>query len=76
MPDTAIHSELASNGIHAYGSPEMEQFERHMARYFAREYSRWEKKEELPETYGISSFEGKMTTGCYPRRTDQTALRR
>jgi len=62
MPDTAIHFELANNGIHAYGSPEMVQLEMHMARYFMREYSRWEKKEDLPETYGISSFEGKMTT--------------
>jgi len=63
MPDTAIHIELARNGIYAYGSPEMGQFERHMARYFGREYSRWENNKDLPETYGISSFEGKMTTG-------------
>jgi len=63
MPDTAFYFELASNGIHAYGSPEMKQFEMHMARYFGREYSRWENNKDLPETYGISSFEGKMTTG-------------
>ena len=62
MLDAAIHSELASNGIYAYGSPELEQFEKHMARYFGREYSRWVKKNGRPEAYGSSSFEGKMTT--------------
>lgn len=62
MLNNAIQSALASNGIHPYGSPEIAQFEKHMARYFGREYSRWQKNADVPEAYGINSFEGKMTT--------------
>jgi cyclopropane-fatty-acyl-phospholipid synthase len=62
MPDTAIQTELSNNGVHAYGSVETERFERQLARYFGREYSRWHQKKDLPESYGVSSFEGNMTT--------------
>jgi cyclopropane-fatty-acyl-phospholipid synthase len=49
---------LASNNIHGYGSADLLKFERHMARYFEREYERWRGNERLPESYGVSSFKG------------------
>ena len=53
-----IINELAEHDIHRYGSVELLQFEKHMERYFAREYDRWQGNKELPEKYGVSSFEG------------------
>ncbi len=67
MPSKTIHSILAGNGIHAYGSPELAQFETYMARYFGREYSRWQQNDTPPEAYGVSSFEGKMTAAITRR---------
>ena len=51
-------NELARHDVHRYGSIELLQFEKHMERYFAREYDRWQGNRELPEKYGVSSFEG------------------
>jgi cyclopropane-fatty-acyl-phospholipid synthase len=55
-----IINELAKHSIHRYGSIESLQFEKHMERYFAREYDRWHGNTELPEKYGVSSFEGNI----------------
>jgi len=49
---------LADHYIHRYGSIELMKFEKQMSRYFAREYEHWRGNKELPESYGISSFEG------------------
>ena len=49
---------LASNNIHCYGSAELLKFEKHMTRYFEREYDRWRGNDCLPESYGVSSFNG------------------
>ena len=62
MRYSSIRTDLATSGIFPYGSPELIEFENHMARYFEREYSRWEDNKCHPEDYGVSSFEGEMTT--------------
>ncbi len=49
---------LADNRIHQYGSAETKKFEMQMERYFSREFKRWEGNREIPETYGVTSFEG------------------
>ena len=49
---------LAINNIHCYGSADLLKFEKHMARYFEREYERWHGNECFPENYGVSSFKG------------------
>ena len=49
---------LKSNNIHSYDSPELLKFEKQMSRYFEREYKRWENNSNLPEDYGVSSFDG------------------
>ena len=51
-------NDLARHDIHRYGSIESLQFEKHMEQYFAREYDRWHGNTELPEKYGVSSFQG------------------
>lgn len=50
--------DLAGYDIHHYGSDELLKFENQMERYFKREYDRWHGNKELPEKYGVSSFEG------------------
>lgn len=59
MSDNKI-KKLAANNVHCYGSIELLKFEKNMARYFEREYKRWEGNDELPENYGVSSFEGEL----------------
>jgi cyclopropane-fatty-acyl-phospholipid synthase len=49
---------LASRDIFPYGSAELMKFENTMTRYFEREYKRWQGNKNLPESYGVSSFEG------------------
>jgi len=57
MNDSLI--ELLSNrDVFPYGSTELIRFENNMIRYFEREYARWHNNENLPESYGVSSFEG------------------
>jgi cyclopropane-fatty-acyl-phospholipid synthase len=56
---TNIIKQLASHDIHQYGSAELLKFEKQLERYFEREYERWRGNKELPESYGVSSFEGK-----------------
>jgi cyclopropane-fatty-acyl-phospholipid synthase len=51
---------LASRDIFPYGSAELMKFENTMIRYFEREYERWQGNRNLPESYGVSSFEGKV----------------
>lgn len=53
-----IIEELASHRIHGYGSDELYKFEKQMERYFKREYERWRGNKELPENYGVSSYQG------------------
>lgn len=53
-----IVSKLADNGIFPYGSPEVEKFEMQMAKYFGREFERWNGNDKKPEVYGVSSFKG------------------
>lgn len=55
-----IIAELADHDIHRYGSTELLKFEKNMERYFKREYDRWEGNRNLPEHYGVSSFEGNI----------------
>lgn len=55
-----VISLLASHNIHDYGSAELLKFERHMMRYFSREYQRWRGNQKHPEHYGVSSFKGKI----------------
>ena len=62
MQHSTNHSQFATSGIFPYGSPELIEFENRMARYFGREYSRWEANNDPLEAYGISSFDGEMTT--------------
>jgi cyclopropane-fatty-acyl-phospholipid synthase len=57
MPRNIIQ-QLADHYVHRYGSIELLKFEAQMSRYFAREYERWHGNKELPESYGVSSFEG------------------
>ncbi len=49
---------LTAHDIHHYGSAQLEKFEQQMARYFSREYRRWQGNKTVPEEYGVSSFEG------------------
>jgi cyclopropane-fatty-acyl-phospholipid synthase len=58
MIDTRLEKQLASREIFPYGSEELIKFETDMARYFEREYARWQGNENLPEHYGVSSFAG------------------
>jgi len=51
---------LASNNIHCYGSAELLKFEAYMTHYFEREYERWHGNRRLPESYGVSSFNGEI----------------
>lgn len=53
-----ILAQLVDHDIHRYGSVELLKFEKQMTRYFAREYESWRGNIELPEHYGVSSFEG------------------
>ena len=53
-----LYDELAEHGIFPYGSPQVLKFEAQMEKYFSREFLRWEGNRELPEEYGVSSFEG------------------
>lgn len=55
---TTIIKQLADQKIYSYGSDELLKFERQMATYFGREFKRWRGNKDLPEAYGISSFEG------------------
>ena len=52
--------QLAEHKIYSYGSTELLKFEKQMARYFEREYQRWQGNKSLPEKYGVSSFEGNI----------------
>lgn len=52
--------ELANRDIHCYGTTELLTFEKHMTRYFEREYEQWQGNKNKPETYGVSSFEGEV----------------
>lgn len=58
---SSITDQLAEHDIHRYGSDALLKFESQMERYFAREYKTWRGNKSLPETYGVSSFEGSMT---------------
>lgn len=58
MTPNNIIKQLSDHGIYSYGSAELLKFEEQMQRYFKREYDRWHGNKELPEKYGISSFEG------------------
>ena len=51
---------LATHGVHCYGSDELMDFEKQMARYFEREYARWRGNKNPPEEYGISTFHGDL----------------
>ncbi len=53
-----IIEKLADKEIYAYGSPEIIKFEKQMVQYFTREYERWEGNHNVPEIYGVSSFDG------------------
>ncbi|MBM9606562.1 SAM-dependent methyltransferase [Desulfopila inferna] len=53
-----IVKKLSGQNIHYYGSDDLLKFERQMERFFTREYERWRGNDELPEKYGVSSFEG------------------
>lgn len=55
-----IIEQLASHDIHNYGSVELLKFEKQMARYFQREYKRWQGNNDSPESYGVSSFKGEI----------------
>ena len=56
MSDTI--KKLSKHDIYSYGSAKLLKFENQMERYFKREYERWHGNDELPEKYGVSSFEG------------------
>jgi cyclopropane-fatty-acyl-phospholipid synthase len=56
MSDTI--NKLSKHEIYSYGSAKLLKFENQMERYFKREYERWYGNDELPEKYGVSSFEG------------------
>ncbi len=60
----SIIDQLAEQGIYSYGSDALLKFESHMERYFAREYERWRGDKSLPESHGVSSFEGSMTNAA------------
>lgn len=55
---SSIINQLASHDVHQYGSVEQLTLEKHMAKYFSREYDHWNKNKSAPEEYGVSSFEG------------------
>ena len=55
---SGIIKKLSGQKIHCYGSDELLKFEKQMERFFSREYERWRGNDELPEKYGVSSFEG------------------
>lgn len=62
---------LARHNIHAYGSVELLNFEKHMVQYFEREYERWRENIDTPEKYGVSSFEGEIVDkATYARSVD------
>lgn len=54
-------NKLASHGIHSYGTAELLKFEKHMTRYFEREYEHWRGNKKFPENYGLSSFKGEIS---------------
>ncbi len=56
-----ITLQLASRGIHGYGSAELKVFEKHLERYFEREYKRWKDNQNFAEDYGLNSFEGDIS---------------
>lgn len=58
--NNGVIQQLSSHNIHCYGSAELLKFERHLARYFEREYDRWHDNSTPPEEYGVSSFSGDM----------------
>jgi len=51
---------LASHNIHCYGSAGLLKLEKHMARFFEREYERWRGNKCTPENYGVNSFKGEI----------------
>ncbi len=53
---------LSSPDIFQYNSEAMHKFEKQMARFFGREYQRWQGNKTAPEAYGVSSFEGNIAT--------------
>jgi len=53
--------QLASHDIHCYGSAEILKFEKHMARYFEREYEQWQGNKKSTEDYGLNSFKGEIS---------------
>ncbi len=57
----SITEQLSQHNIHSYGSDALVKFENQMQRYFKREYDHWRGNKALPESYGVSSFEGNMT---------------
>ena len=58
---TGILEQLASHDIHNYGSAEQLKFEKHMARYFEREYEHWQGNKKTPKDYGLDSFKGDIS---------------
>lgn len=57
-----IIEQLSANQIYAYGSPELNKYEKNMKRYFEREYKRWQGNKNRPEFYGVSSFDGDIAS--------------
>jgi cyclopropane-fatty-acyl-phospholipid synthase len=51
--NTSIIELLAENGIYGPGSPELEKYERHLTRYFEREYRRLQ---EMPTTIELNDI--------------------
>ena len=60
MNNNAI-DQLARHDIHCYGSAELLKFEKHMARYFEREYEQWQGNNKSTENYGLNSYEGEIS---------------
>ncbi|MCP4076823.1 MAG: methyltransferase domain-containing protein [Gammaproteobacteria bacterium] len=56
-----ISQQLINHGVHPYGSAEVLKFEKQLARYFGREYERWQGNKNLTESYGLNSFEGDIS---------------
>lgn len=59
--NTSIIELLAENGIYGPGSPELEKYERHLTRYFEREYRRIEEHRTNTADLYVFSDQGSMS---------------
>lgn len=63
MDADTLGRELSGQGIHPWGSRELERFEAHVARFLEREYRRWQDSPVAPDDPSVITDSGPMWAG-------------